>query len=421
MTAPRPLRVVHVNAFDASGGAARSAYRLHRGLAALGVDSAMVVRRKATDDPAVHLASPVGASVRAVLDQELHRLFRRRPRSFFTTAVLPDRTAPAVARLAPDVVNRHWVGEGFLRPESVARLPRPVVWTLHDAWAFTGGCHVTGACERFVDGCGACEVLGSTRERDLSRWVLGRKRRAWSDVALTIVAPSRWMAERARRSALLAGRRVEVIPNGVDTSVFRPLAQGAARELLRLPPDGRLVLFLAMDGVSDPNKGFHLLREALGHGAPAGAGLLVAGASSIPAEAAPAVPTHALGRLQDDVSLALAYASADVVVVPSIQENLPNTALEALACGRPVVAFRVGGLPDLVEDGVNGALVDPFDTAGLARALAWTLEDAARWRALCEAARARAERDHGTALQARRYLALYEDLTGRAAGARVTP
>jgi glycosyltransferase involved in cell wall biosynthesis len=412
------VRILHLGVFESYGGAGRAAARLHHGLVEAGVDSLMLVRERTSEDGAVRLpGSPLRRALarnRAYVDQAIPLAYRRRTPGVFTTALLPDGIARDVRDAGPDLVNVHWVGEGFVRPETLGHLGRPLVWTLHDSYAFTGGCHVPHACLRYAERCGACPALGSTSDTDLSRWIWNRKRRAWRDVALAAVAPSRWMAGAARSSALLGGRRVEVIPNGVDTTVYRPLAQGMAREILRLPSDRKLILFSAVLGAADPNKGFRFLEEALRRLSEAGRGdsiaLVVAGAPAIPEPERCGVRVHCVGHLSDDVSLALLYAAVDAVVVPSMLENLPNAIVEAFACGRPAIGFRVGGNPDLVRDRANGALVEPFDTAALADAIWWVVEDETRWRGLSAAARATAEAEHGLDVQARRYVALYEDL-----------
>lgn len=420
------MRVVHLSAHDLGGGAGRAAYRLHDGLVRIGVDSLMLVRDRTSGATTVveqgSAARRVWARNRAYVDQALPLAYPRRERGqYFTAGLLPDAMAADVRALRPDVVNVHWVGEGFVNPRTLPRLGAPIVWTLHDAWPFTGGCHYPGDCERFADRCGACPVLGSSRARDLSRLVWWRKRRAWRSLDLSVVTPSRWLAECARKSALFADRPVHVVPNAVDIDVFRPLPRDVARSVLRLPANGRLVLFVAAGGAANPIKGFRFLADALralaGSGRADGVALVVAGARTVPDAAAVGVPVHCTGQLSDETSLALLYSAADVAVVPSVQENFANTGLEALACGTPVIAFRVGGMPDMVRDRVNGVLVEPFDAAALADAIRWTLEDRARLEGLSRAARDIAEREYALGVQARAYVDEYGAVLG-ASGAR---
>jgi glycosyltransferase involved in cell wall biosynthesis len=415
------MRVVHLNATDSGGGAARSALRLHESLRSAGVDSTLLVRCAAGRAPGViehrSLAGRAFPRLRDRLDSLPWRRYASRDPALFSSNVVPDRIPAAVRALGPSLVNLHWIGRGFMRIESLPRLRGPLVWTIHDSWPFTGGCHVPQGCDRFTVGCGACPALGSGRERDLSRKVWERKARAWSDLPLTLVAPSRWMATRAAASALFRSRRVEVIPNGIDTSVFRPSDPGAARARWGLPSDGATVLFAAMWAESDRNKGFHLLAPALAQVRLRGGArphLLIAGSSTLHRHPdLTGVPARSLGELREEREMASAIAAADVVAVPSMQENFPNAVLEALACGRPVVAFDVGGMPDLVLPGTTGALVRPYDVRELAEAMRSILADPARAAEMGRNGRRLVEGRLDLAAQARRYLDLYADLLPR--------
>lgn len=409
------MRVVQVSTYETVGGAGRSALRLHGALREAGVDSVVLARHRTGADPTVvipgtraqRLASLVAPSAEALLLR-----WAGAAREPFSAPFLPDAIPTEVRRLGADLVNLHWISHSFVGVRSVARFGVPVVWTLHDSWAFTGGCHVPGDCVRYRDSCGACPALESTREHDLSRWLWNRKRRAWRPVELTVVTPSRWLAEKARESSLLRDCRVEVIPNSVSLDRYRDVARPEARRLLGVPDDGRsIVLFGAYGGVGAANKGFDLLVEALRELAQEGevpVRLLLVGSPSPPDVSG--LPVTSLGILSDDVAIALAIACADVVAVPSRQENLPNGILEAQACARPVVAFRVGGIPEML-DGENGVLVEPFDVAGLARGLRSVLSDPERWKRMSMAARAHAEAHYRPRLQARRYADLYAELT----------
>jgi glycosyltransferase involved in cell wall biosynthesis len=280
-------------------------------------------------------------------------------------------------RAAPDIVNLHWLGTGTLSIEEIGRIRRPVVWTLHDMWTFTGAEHYTVA-DRFQRDYARDTRPPEERGVDWNRRTWTRKRRHWRR-PMHIVTPSRWLADCAGQSALTAGWPISVIPTPVDTSVWRPMEQAAARELLGLPQESRLVLFGADGGEVSRIKGADLLRAALSRLVP-----YLSSDATRPIQLAvfggrrawydpggpDAYPTHHLGRINDDRLLRAVYAAADVMIVPSRMDNFPNVALESLACGTPVVAFRIGGLADIVEDGVTGRLVEPFDVDGLARAIA---------------------------------------------------
>ena len=410
------MKVLMLNTFDAVAGADRAARRLQQGLRGAGVDAGLLV----------HLRYGVGNGI-LCRDAPLRRMLRRlklylgtlpvrcyanRPVNNFTPALLPDRLPAQVAGIAPDIVHLHWLGAGFCRIESIGRLKPPLVWTLHDSWPFTGGCHVPGDCRKYRERCGACPVLGSEREEDLSRRTWQRKAQSWRHLPLTLVAPSRWLADCARESSLFRECRVEVIPNGLDTETYRPMDKRAAREQLGLPLDRPIVLFGAVNPLVDPNKGWHLLQPALklvGKRLPnAMAAVFGADAPAIAPDLGMAAVF--LGRLHDDAALVAAYSAADVMVVPSLQEAFCQAASEAMACGTPVVAFGATGLLDVVGHQGSGYLAQPYDSDDLARGVLWVLEDRDRQANLSGHARRKAEKEFGSDRVAEQYLSLYREL-----------
>jgi glycosyltransferase involved in cell wall biosynthesis len=314
-----------------------------------------------------------------------------------------------------DVLNVHWVA-GFVDYQKFFEwLPegKPVVWTLHDLGVFTGGCHWDGGCGKFVQRCGACPQLGSGAEEDLSREIWTRKKRVFECVQasrLRVVAPSRWLAGEARRSSLLGRFACSVIPYGVDTEVFAPRDKRVSREVLEVPADGKVVLFLA-DDIHARRKGFHLLAEALaGIAADAGVFLLSMGAGSAP-EIAGLRQAH-LRHMRRDGILSGVYSAADIFVAPSTQDNLPNTVLESMACGTPVAAFAAGGIPDVVRPGVTGLLASPGDVAGLRAAILELLRDDEKRAEMSANCRSIALLEYSLEVQARRYLELYREMVG---------
>lgn len=351
----------------------------------------------------------LGAAVAPYADRAPMPLYRGRTGTPFTNAIVPWGPVHALRRDPPDVTHLHWVGDGFVSVEEVGRLPGRVVWTLHDQWAFTGGCHYAGDCRGFERRCGGCPQLGSRHSRDLSRLHHARKRRAWSAQPITVVCPSRWMAAEARASLLFGGVRIETIPYGLDLDVFRPRERAAARAALGQDHDGPLILCGAAS-LDDERKGFAQLLEAFGRIGTPGVKVLAFGAASAASRPLP-VPVTFLGALGDAAALRDAYAAADVFVVPSLEDNLPLTVQEALACGTPVAAFDVGGLPDMVEPGRTGALAAQGDAGALATAIDAVLSvpDPMALAARC---RGFAEERFSLALQAERHAELYADLCG---------
>lgn len=420
------MKTLLINTSD-QGGSGIAAYRLHTGLKFLGVNSNMLVQSKLTDDRTV-------IEQQAKLNRKIAQaspnlttwplpLYRHREPLLFSPQWFPDGLASQVAQLNPDIINLHWVCWGLLQIETLPKFNQPLVWTFHDMWAFTGGCHYAGQCDRYRDSCGSCPQLHSSKNWDLSRWVWQRKERAWKNINLTVVTPSSWLARCTSSSSLFKNQRIEVIPNGIDTQIFKPIDKQLARLLLNLPNDKQIVLFGAMSSTSDRRKGFHLLQPALKSLSQSGwqdqIELVVFG-SSEPIKA-PEFGFHCryLGRLYDPISLAILYSAADVFVAPSIEDNLPNTIMEAIACGTPCVAFKIGGIPEMIEHHINGYLARPDEPEDLAQGIAWVLENSERHQKLSHSAREKAEREFTQDLQARRYMSLFTEILAKDNGSSV--
>jgi glycosyltransferase involved in cell wall biosynthesis len=340
-------------------------------------------------------------------------LYPQRTDRRFSSQWLPENNKGRIEVLDPDIINLHWVGDQFLRIETLASLRQPIVWTLHDMWPFTGGCHHSEGCDNYTDSCGACHLLGSSRKHDASHWIWRRKVRAWNEVNLTIVTLNSWMASCAKSSSLFRDKRIEIIPNGLDIERYKPVDKKFARSWLGLPQNKKLILFGSLMN-KDPWKGMYLLRGALQELSETNwrdqIEVMVFGSPVDDQDAQFGFEVHHMGRLHDDSSLALVYSAADVFVSPSTQDNLPNTVMEAMACGTPCVAFDVGGLPDMIDHHLNGYLAQSFEIEDLARGIVWTLEDQERPENLSEQARKKALREYDNELQANKYRALYSKI-----------
>ena len=412
------MKILYLNGADIEGGAARAATRLLLSVHAQGGDARLYVQRKHGDDPLVdgprsRLGKALGFA-RPTIEQLLLGITPGMMHGPFCAAFLPDGLAAKVGGMAPDIIHLHWVAR-MMRLETLHRFTVPIVWTLHDSWAFTGGCYLPGDCTRYRESCGSCPVLGSDRENDLSRRTWMRKQKAWHNLDLTIIAPSRWVAACAKASSLFRNLRIEVIPNGLDVNRFKPLGQRLARDVLSLPQKKKLILFGAKGWTSDRNKGFHLLAEALHKLASSirlhdSIELLIFGSTEPDPPPDLGFKTHYLGWQNDDTSLAALYAAADVFVLPSLHESLGYTAMEAMACGTPCVAFNQGGVPDVIDHQQNGYLANPYEPADLAHGIAWVLEDKVRWNELASCARNKIIDSFALEKIAERHMALYREI-----------
>lgn len=380
----------------------------------------MLVSDKRTEDPTVSGLKRYGLSRARLCEWRESRNGRRiaaNPYILFSPADYAQFDAsrhPDVQ--TADVVSLYWINGGFISPETLGRIDKPLIWRLSDAWPFTGGCHYPGTCINFEQACGQCPQLCQPSIDDVSHQLWLRKRSVWRKLDLTITTPSHWMADLARRSSLFADHRIEVIPTGVDLDCYYPGDRQESKARWGLPQDRLLILFGALGINNDLRKGYRELRialEIIACSPLAPQVLAVVFGSDSPMLADLPVAAVSLGRLRSDEVLAAAYNCADVVVVPSLEDNLPNVALEAVACGAPVAAFNVGGMSDIVLDDWNGRLAPPGKPEYLGQALVEMLMNGDKLQAMRLNARLHAQQHFSLTTQAEAYIRLYKQIVSR--------
>ena len=385
----RPIRVLSVSTSDSIGGAARAAYRIHKAVGDLGIDSRMFVKENGTGDPKVLTIDdfiPHHALYRGydwvrnkVKNKWQHYLWGKYPdrEKYYMSDLRSTDIGGALRRIDYDILHLHWVNLRFL---PLGQLPKdkPIVWTLHDSWPFCGVCHLPFDCPGYKAKCGHCPSLHSERSNDLSHKVWARKSRIYDHLDLHIVAPSRWMAECARQSSLMGRFDIQVIPNCIDTRLFSPGDKGDACRRLGLDPEKKHILFGAMSALEDQNKGFAYLKAAIRHlpdSMKRTTDLVLFGSDKPVSEEISGMRVIGLGVLRDAETIVSIYRAAEVAIVPSLSENLSCTLMEALACGTPAVAFDIGGNADLIDHQINGYLAREKDENDLAAGIAWCLDN----------------------------------------------
>lgn len=416
------MKVLHVSTKDINGGAPRASFRLHQGLLLNGVDSTILVEsRDSNDKSVIAYARSIAMKdrlaryyrkVAITLDYLRYKKSRPSGLELFSDARSRYYDSFQEYLINNDVINLHWTA-GFLDYEAFfSQLPsgKPVVWTLHDMNPFTGGCHYSGNCHKFYDQCGACPQLGSNKESDLSRsnWI--KKNEALNRgkaKILHIVTPSKWLAKQAKQSELFGHLPISIIPYGIDTDLFQPRDTCSFRETLEIPHDATVVGFVA-DSTANKRKGFHYLKEAVEKINNKNIYLVSVGKSS-PVISKKLNHIH-LGSIQLDNLLSLAYSLFDVYVCASIEDNLPNTVIESLACGTPVVGFSIGGMPDMVDPGLTGLLASEVNSESLAICLNKILGDKNALEAMAIQCREKALTDYVLPIQAEKYSRLYASL-----------
>ena len=413
------MRVLIINTSEQIGGAAIAANRLMHALKKNGVKARMLVRDKQTDSLTV---CSVGGGWRQPLKFLWERLcvfvangFSRK--NLFLTDVANTGTDVTRQRefQRADVVHLHWVNQGFLSLSVLNKIlhsGKKVVITLHDQWYFTGVCHYSGQCEKYTTLCHDCELMGGRLLGDMAKKVFLQKQRIYGGgTQLTFVGCSHWMAGMARRSRLTAGHRVVSIPNAIDTNLFRPLDKQAARQAFQLPLDKRLLLF-GCQRITDERKGFRFLVEALQmvkQERPELARMteiVVVGGEAENMRSQVPFDIFPVRYVRDPEKMVALYNAVDVYVTPSLQDNLPNTIMEAMACGIPCVGFNVGGIPEMIGHKENGYVAEYQNAQDFADGIVWTLT--ADYDGLSRRARQKVMDTYSEAAVARQYMEVYE-------------
>jgi glycosyltransferase involved in cell wall biosynthesis len=417
------MKVTLINTSDAGGGAPAACMRLLKALQFRQTDARLLVQDKKTGDERVQqVASGFFGKL-----MTMYRFYRERiPFIIFHSDTKALRFAFSTAQIGidvseqkvvqnADILHLHWTNQGFLSTNnliSLTRLGKPVVWTLHDMWAFTGGCHYSGSCNHFMHQCGHCWMLIDPDAKDLSNKGWLRKMHLFSDPeSIVFVTCSNWLADVARQSSLLQGYRIETIPNPIDTVIFSPKDNLAGRAKWGIAPDKKIILFGAAN-VMDRRKGIIYLVKALEELKKTYTDeveIVVFGKNKAFDMTMLPFKVYEMDIITQQESIAELYSLADVFVTPAIEDNLPNTVMEALACGTPVVAFNTGGIPDMIDHLQNGYLAEFKSPVDFAAGISFVLNNSAAG-ILANNARNKVLQNFNNQIVADKYIALYQSL-----------
>jgi glycosyltransferase involved in cell wall biosynthesis len=362
------MKVLTISVSDQEGGAARAAFRSHKGLLKCGLDARMLVGTKRSGLSSVYQWSDsLWGRIYGFVDRLPRKVLGRRPTGPWSDNWLARSRYRFSDSWQPDVVNYHWIGGGFISLNAFSKV-KLTAWTTHDLWYFTGGCHYPGDCHRFESICNQCPQLkpsplfeGSAHNQ-IIKYKYSKKRKP------IIIAPSKWIGDNAKKSRVLTGNNVYVVENGLDLDTFSPRPILAARDMMGLNRNAYIIGFGAMSATTDRRKGYDLLQESLTKLSTSNPGniMCVVFGGATGTYSVCGIPVLGVGHVSDDNMLANIYSALDLFLLPSRIENAPQVAVEALACGTPVIAYNVGGTPEIVRDGVNGWLAEPNDATSFA-------------------------------------------------------
>lgn len=407
------MKILFISTYDILGGAAIAASRLLQAMRHAGCEVSMVVRSRQGDNTEVFTAGSTGRNImRFYRERGIIYLHNRLSRKNLFEISIANTGIPVTELEAfkkADVIHLHWINQGMLSVKEIGNIlssGKKVVWTMHDMWPFTGICHYAGSCNAYTIGCNHCPYLKKPSRKDLSYTVYRQKQSAYRKGDITFTACSHWLKDLAKQSLLTLGHKVISIPNPIDTGIYLPKDKSAIRERMGLPKDKKIVLFAAMKA-SDERKGMRYLVEATKIIAQQRDDLLclIAGGNGEEMAGQFPLPARSSGFVAPSDMPDL-YNAADVFVTPSLQDNLPNTIMEAMACGTPCTGFRTGGIPEMIDHLENGYVAEYRNAKDLANGLLWTLFEADT-KALSANARRKVEKEYTWKKIAQQYKAVY--------------
>ena len=379
------MKVIHVISADKGGGAARATVDINNALNKAGINSDVLVQKKFSFDKHIHTTTKtiiqrIHFFFRFWFDYILILFFTKQTRGRFSFPIWGINLSKESLIKEADIIHLHWINQGYFSLntfEKLAILNKTIVWTLHDMWAFTGGCHYSGGCAKYISECKNCPSLKFNFGNDFSNKIFLDKILTYKSLDINIVTCSKWLADEAKKSYLFQNKKITTIPNPIDPGIYKPVDKNIAREKLGLPKNKLLILFGTMN-LKETRKGFVYLKKALqtiNHDLKEKTELFVFGSSNAKDLDDINLKANFLGRISETDKLVYCYNAADVFVSPSIEDNLPNTVMESLSCGIPVVAFNIGGMPDMIDHKTNGYLAEPGDHISLAEGILWIIQN----------------------------------------------
>lgn len=408
------IKVLHIVAGDLSGGAARGAYWLHRGLLECGVESKMLIQKADGNDlNVISIAQTrldkVLQIFRANLDHLPVELYRKRKKLIFSTGLIGFDIRKYDVYQWADIIHLHWINNGMIDVKLLKKIDKPIVWTIRDMWPMTGGCHYSMKCERYKIGCGKCPQLNSQHQYDLSKMILNRKAKNIPN-HIKFVGISSWLSEKAKESVLLRNSDVRTIHNNINTKDFFPVDKQVARTSLGICTDKKIILVGAQN-VNDFYKGFDKFIKTIRLLDKNKYYLCFFGRLDTEITDLLDFEYMSFGFLHDTTSLRLLYSAADIFVAPSLMDAFGKTLAESMACGTPVVCFNATGPKDIVDHQINGYKAAPFDCSDLANGINWVLHSP-DYTTLSQNAREKVLRCFDSKVVAKKYIELYKSVLG---------
>ena len=415
------MKIIHLSTNEDNSGAAKAALKIHKQCLLNNYDSSLLVQNKSstsekTIDVSRYRSRIYSAKINSRINALPLKFYYSRKKYTWSSALLSYIKVKNISLIkSADIIALYWVCEGLLSIKEVGKLlnlNKPIIWRLSDMWPLTGGCHYSFGCDKYEQSCGECSQLHSNYKYDLSSVALNRKKILWKNHEnLTLVAPSLWMYNCIKRSTIFKNAKIKLIPTGVNTKKFKPKIDETFKDIKGIGKDKSVILFGSINPYKDERKGGAYLLKALNIIRDKDKlKLLIFGNEN--KNFLNNFDTLNVGMIRSKEILASYYSHADVFVAPSIEENLANTVLESMSCGTPVVAFKIGGMSDIIDHKVNGYLAEPYNIEDLSKGIEWIINNK-NIREIKKQARKKIEEFFSLEQEIEKYKDLYEELNDK--------
>ena len=413
------MRVLHVCYSDGNGGAYIGAYHLHKAMLSCDVDSTLLVFDKVHNEPEIKSPFSDAQIKRNRFQQRLEKFICRQLSptgndSLRSFNLIPSGLGKEINKMDIDIVQLHWINSNTLSIGEIGKIKQPLVWKMADMWAFSGMEHykLPADPDRHINGYSKSNRPEHESGIDLNQLLWLYKKNQWKNKKITFVGPSRWLAEQAKKSRLFSHQRVEHILNPVNLEIFKPISREAAITHFGLENDKKYVMFCSWYATEDKRKGYQYLDEALGllsgKQFTGKFEVIILGTQSNSTEILHGFKIHNLGLINNENEMALAYNLAELIVLPTILDNLPNVIKEGTACGIPCVGFEVGGIPDMISHKTTGYLAEPYRASDIANGIEWLLNNLTP--GMKKLVRETACKHHDPQIVVNKYLNLYREV-----------
>jgi glycosyltransferase involved in cell wall biosynthesis len=362
------MKILFVNSYDSRGGAAKASIRIFESVNSLqGLEASFIVKKKESLNVQIKEHNSILTKINFFFEKIIKLLFLKNKKIFSFPIFNNSDFFNVLKKLEPDLIHMHWVNDGFIQISDLMNIEQPILWTLHDDWPFTGGCHLTHECTKYIDCCNGCP---HTRLIDITSRSLSKKKKIFNNINLSICSPSQWLMDKSLSSNLFKNFLHFQIPNPINIKLFY---KNELAEIFSDQRPNKIILFGAHNFDEDSNKGFKILLQALSIIDNNNFTLAVFGNKTKLDLKDYSFKVIDLGKIYDEKFLIDVYSSADFIVAPSLQENFSNIILESMSCSLPVIAFNVGGNSDLILHKVNGYLCKNVSYQDLADGIKWML------------------------------------------------